>query len=250
MSMIHECAVEFLTSIGKNSQESFFQVSASPDQIDSETFHRVSAPPNLDSSGISHQVSAHNLDQKSTGEGWEHNEPNESDEPIQEVSWYDTPGVPHEPDQSGKSENEFPLQDDVEYRTVSPVVGNSETETLHDTCDTLSQDSDVDNNTAYRRVSSIVKNCETKMLINTYSNPVITNQNANIANDARPNSNPPITPGQHVECPQKEMHCKSKCMKTEKLGQNIVKPQHPDLNKTNSKLKLDKGHRTHKSKKK
>ena len=39
-------------------------------------------------------------------------------------------------------------------------------------------------------------------------------------------------------------------MKTEKLGQNTVKPQHPELNKTNSKLKSDKGHRTHKSKKK
>ena len=38
MSMIHEWAVEFLTSIVKNSQESFFQVSASPDQIDSEIF--------------------------------------------------------------------------------------------------------------------------------------------------------------------------------------------------------------------
>ena len=58
----------------------------------------------------------------------------------------------------------------------------------------------------------------------------------------RQNSNPPITPGQHVECPQKEMQCKSKCMKTVKLGQNAVKPQHPDLNKTNSKLKSDKGH--------
>ena len=45
----------------------------------------------------------------------------------------------------------------------------------------------------------------------------------------RLNSNPPITPGQHVECPQKEMQCKSKCMKTEKLGQNTVKPQHPEL---------------------
>ena len=70
----------------------------------------------------------------------------------------------------------------------------------------------------------------------------------------RPNSNPLITPGQHVECPQKEMQCKSKCMKTEKLGQNTVKPQHLELNKTNcklnSKLKSDKGHRTHKSKKK
>ena len=61
---------------------------------------------------------------------------------------------------------------------------------------------------------------------------------------------PKLTPGQHVECPQKEMQCKSKCMKTEKLGQNTVKPQHPELNKTNSKLKLDKDHRTYKSKKK
>ena len=71
-----------------------------------------------------------------------------------------------------------------------------------------------------------------------------------VITQVRPNSNPPITPGQHVECPQKEMQCKSKCMKTEKLGQNTVKPQHPELNKTNSKLKSDKGHRTHKSKKK
>ena len=71
-----------------------------------------------------------------------------------------------------------------------------------------------------------------------------------VITQVRLNSNPPITPGQHVECPQKEMQCKSKCMKTEKLGQNTVKPQHPELNKTNSKLKSDKGHRTHKSKKK
>ena len=71
-----------------------------------------------------------------------------------------------------------------------------------------------------------------------------------VITQVRPNSNPPITPGQHVECPQKEIQCKSKCMKTEKLGQNTVKPQHPELNKTNSKLKSDKGHRTHKSKKK
>ena len=71
-----------------------------------------------------------------------------------------------------------------------------------------------------------------------------------VITQVRPNLNPPITLGQHVECPQKEMQCKSKCMKTEKLGQNTVKPQHPELNKTNSKLKSDKGHRTHKSKKK
>ena len=71
-----------------------------------------------------------------------------------------------------------------------------------------------------------------------------------VITQVRPNSNPPITPGQHVECPQKEMQCKSKCMKTEKLGQNTVKPQHPELNKTNSKLNSDEGHRTQKSKKK
>ena len=71
-----------------------------------------------------------------------------------------------------------------------------------------------------------------------------------VITQVRPNSNLPITPGQHVECPQKEMQCKSKCMKTEKLGQNTVKPQHPELNKTNSKLKSDKDHRTYKSKKK
>ena len=71
-----------------------------------------------------------------------------------------------------------------------------------------------------------------------------------VITQVRPNSNPPITPGQHVECPQKEMQCKSKCMKTEKLGQKTVKPQHPKFNKSKSKLKSDKDHRTHKSKKK
>ena len=71
-----------------------------------------------------------------------------------------------------------------------------------------------------------------------------------VITQVRLNSNLPITPGQHVECPQKEMQCKSKCMKTEKLGQNTVKPHHPELNKTNYKLKSYKGHRTHKSKKK
>ena len=58
MSRMHDCAVGFLTSIEKNSPESFFQVSASPDQIYSETFHRVSTPTNLDSSEISQQESA------------------------------------------------------------------------------------------------------------------------------------------------------------------------------------------------
>ena len=71
-----------------------------------------------------------------------------------------------------------------------------------------------------------------------------------VITQVRPNSNLSITPGQHVECPQKEMQCKSKCMKTEKFGQNTVKPQHPELNKSNSKLKSDKDHKTYKSKKK
>ena len=57
MSMMHECALDFITYIEKHSPESFFQVSASPDQNDSETCHRVSAPPHLDSLGIYHQVS-------------------------------------------------------------------------------------------------------------------------------------------------------------------------------------------------
>ena len=58
-------------------------------------------------------MSAPNSDQKSTGEGGEPNEPNEPDELIQEVSWYDIPGVPHEPEVSwyaipGVPENEIP----------------------------------------------------------------------------------------------------------------------------------------------
>ena len=57
MSMMHECVLDFKAYIKKHSPESFFQVSASPDQNDSETCNRVSAPPNLDSLGISHQVS-------------------------------------------------------------------------------------------------------------------------------------------------------------------------------------------------
>ena len=263
MSMMHECAVEFLTSIGKNSQESFFQVSASPDQIDSETFHRVSAPPNLDISGISqqesapfssddiesyhqvsaspdqnspeisHQVSAHNSDQKSTGEGWEHNGPNESDETIQEVSWYDISGGPHEPDQNGKSENEVPIQEVSWYAipgvleneitpnppdsdnaqtklsqgtkpseqtsgnsTTSPIVGNNETKILNNTYDNPVITSD---GVTYRTVSPVVENSETKMLNNTYSNPVITNQDANIANNARPQLNSKTNSGQYLD---------------------------------------------------
>ena len=57
MAMIQEDALKFITCIEKNFTESFFQVSASPDQNNSETFSKVSAPPFLDSSGISHQVS-------------------------------------------------------------------------------------------------------------------------------------------------------------------------------------------------
>ena len=71
-----------------------------------------------------------------------------------------------------------------------------------------------------------------------------------VITQVRPNTNSPITPRQYVEYPQKEMQCKSKCMKTEKLGQNTVKPRHPELNKTNSKLKSDKDHRTYKTNKK
>ena len=66
-------------------------------------------------------MSAHNLNQKSTGKGWEHSEPNESDEPIQEVSWYDIPGVPHEPDQSGKFEKEVPVQE-VSWYAIPGVL--------------------------------------------------------------------------------------------------------------------------------
>ena len=232
MSMIHEWAVEFLTSIEKNSQESFFQVSASPDQIDSETFHRVSAspdqidsetfhrvsaPPGLDSSGISHQVSAHNLDQKSTGEGWEHNEPSESDEPIQEIPWYDIPGVPQidvcQPtvtEAHGMRQNsEAMVEQDGSHQSPKITLGQlSECPPQVDTCQ--------------HSVSETVNDKHGSKIVIT---------------QVRPNSNPPITPGQHVECPQKEMQCKSKCMKTEKFGQNTVKPQHPELNKTNSKLK-------------
>ena len=66
-----------------------------------------------------------------------------------------------------------------------------------------------------------------------------------VITQVRPNSYPPMTPGQHIECLQTEMQCKSKCIKTERLGQDMVKSQLPDLNKTNSK-----GHSTHKSMKK
>ena len=220
MSMMQECAVQFLTSIEKNSPESFFQVLASPDQIDSETFCRVSAPPNLDSSGIaqqesapfssdgienypqvsassdqnsseiSHQVSAHNSDQKSTGEGWEHNEPNESDEPIQEVSWYDIPGVPHEPDQNGKSENEVPIQE-VSWYAI-PGVPENEIPPNHPDSDSaqtkLCQGTKPSEQTAGNSTSSpIVENNETKTLNDTYDKPVITsdilNQDGDVAND-------------------------------------------------------------------
>ena len=78
---------------------------------DVETYPQASASPDQNSSEISHQVSAQNSDQESTNEGGEPNEPDGSNEPIQEVSWYDIPGVPHEPDQSGKAETEVSIQE-------------------------------------------------------------------------------------------------------------------------------------------
>ena len=56
-------------------------------------------------------MSAPNSEQKSTGGGGKPNESNEPDEPIQEVSWYDIPGVPQEPEQNGKAETEVPIQE-------------------------------------------------------------------------------------------------------------------------------------------
>ena len=106
------------SSLGISQQESatFFS-------DDIENYPQVSASPDQNSPDISHQVSAHNSDQTSTGEGWEHNKPNESDEPIKEVSWYDIPGVPHEPGQNGKSENEVPIQE-VSWYAIPGVLEN------------------------------------------------------------------------------------------------------------------------------
>ena len=63
----------------------------------------MSASPEQNSAEISYQVSAPHSDQKLTGEGGGPNELKEPDEPIQEVSWYDIPGVHQESDQNGKN---------------------------------------------------------------------------------------------------------------------------------------------------
>ena len=66
--------------------------------------------------------------------------------------------------------------------TVYPVVENSETKTLNDTCDklvitsdTINQDGHVANDVAYRTVSPVVEISETQILNNTCDKPVITN---------------------------------------------------------------------------
>ena len=134
--------------------------------------------------------------------------------------------------------------------TVSPVVVNSETQTLHDTCDTLNQDSDVTNNTAYRRVSPIVKNCETKMLNNTYSNPVSTNQNAKIANDARPQLHSKTSLEQTLDFYSKSTHPKSRSDDTKRSKMNISRDKEPwftRLKQRKSTTKSKKLSRTHKT---
>ena len=135
-----------------------------------------------DSSDSGHQEQSPNLHQNSVHA------------PIQEISWYNIPGITEELEHTSNYEGEqtrAPIQEVSWYA----VLGVPE------------------------------------------------NKNRSIT--TRPNSYPPMTPGQHIECLQKEMQCKSKCIKTERLGQDMVKSQLPDLNKTNSK-----GHSTHKSMKK
>ena len=135
-------------------------------------------------------MSAHNLDQKSTGEGWEHNDCNESDEPIQEVSWYDIPGVPHEPDQSGKSENEVPLQV-VSWYAIPGVLEKEIPPNPPDSDNTqtkLSQGTKPSEQTSGNSTASpIVGNNETKILNNTFDKPVITcdtlNKDSDVANN-------------------------------------------------------------------
>ena len=135
-----------------------------------------------DSSDSGHQEQSPNLHQNSVHA------------PIQEISWYNIPGINVELEHTSNYEGEqtrAPIQEVSWYA----VLGVPE------------------------------------------------NKNRSIT--TRPNSYPHMTPGQHIECLQKEMQCKSKGIKTERLGQDMVKSQLPDLNKTNSK-----GHSTHKSMKK
>ena len=80
------------------------------------------------------------------------------------------------------------------YRTVSPVVENSETKILNDTydnpvitSDTWNQDGDTASDVAYRKISPVFENSEAKILNYTYGNPVVTsdtwNQDGDTAND-------------------------------------------------------------------
>ena len=54
------------------------------------------------------------------------------------------------------------VTNDVAYRTVSPVVENSETKTLNETCDKpfITSDGDVGSDVAYRTVSPVIENSE------------------------------------------------------------------------------------------
>ena len=90
--------------------------------------------------------------------------------------------------------------------TVYPVIENSETKTLNDTCDkpvitsnTINQDGHVANDAAYRTVPPVVENSETQILNNTCDKPVITNQDGNIANEARSYINSNTTSGQYLD---------------------------------------------------
>ena len=162
-----------------------------PSHLDSSGIcQQVSAPFSSDDIENYPQVSAHNSDQMSTGEGWEHNEPNESDEPIHEVSWYDIPGVSHEPDQNGKSENEVPIQV-VSWYAIPGVLENEITPNPPDSDNAqtkLSQGTKPSEQTpANSTASPIVGNNETKILNNTFDKPVFTcdtlNQDGDVAND-------------------------------------------------------------------
>ena len=52
---------------------------------------------------------------------------------------------------------------------------------------------------AYRTVSPVVENSETKILNSTCDKPVITNQDGNVANEARPQLNSNTTSGQYLD---------------------------------------------------
>ena len=90
---------------------------------DTESYPQVPASPDQNSSEISHQVSAPNSDQRSTGEGGEPNESKEPDEPTQEVSWNDIPGIPQKPDLNRKTETEIPIQE-VSWYAIPGVPEN------------------------------------------------------------------------------------------------------------------------------